>query len=591
MAIFTRIVLICLLTATALRVSATELPDWNVPKKIIYFGWGDLTASFLKDNIGDMGKKSPFDGVGILLRGQGEINGKNVTVLSRHIFINQKWKYEWFANDVKILKEVKSTQFTDNFLRASTLPGNIDWFDDNGWEAVTNNFAILARIARETGCKGIQYDPEYYPNPVPEYCNVKIGQPQFQYNPDCGKSFDECWAKARERGHQLLTAVGKEFPQIKILMFYGVSECYRKNSYTNPYPLLRSHVSGLYLPFLNGMYDAMTPEMTFIDGSEWDGYMSKDPICYNTAVVRFHKMARLLVDKKNHNKLGQTQFAPAFYMDAYFPPTSKLSYDVLPDKPIDDIKPRLAALETNLESALDVCDEYVWVWGEQGRWWGDEKYLKFKSWEEKAPGITQAMLRAKQQLAYAEKKVIEAKLPNLLTNGDFEKTVLGVQQLSTSAPLDVRKSEILNWGIWQQKPPQGVDYGTFKLVQGKGYQNSTAVLASDFVNFGCLVSFTRVIPGKHYLIRGKMLSEGNGAASLSITWRTGTPPVWYRNDALAPDLTIAPEPIKDSEWKRFAVVVRVADNVTELGIQPSVIPQKQKADKVYFDDFEIYQLD
>lgn len=580
-----------LLAANLCTALAAEPADWKVSKKLLYFGWGDITPSFLNANITEMEKHSPFDGVGIIITGQGDVKGKKTGIISRYAFSTLKWKYEWFESDVKILKNIKFKQFSDNFIRASTLPGDVEWFDDKGWDAVCNNFMILAKIAKETGCKGIQYDPEYYPNPLPEYCDSKIGQAQFQYNPASGKSFEESCDKARERGQQLISAMGKEFPQIKLLMFYSFSECYRQNFYDNPFTMLRYHVSGLYASFLNGLYDGMMPEMTFIEGSEFDGYVSKNPAFYYRALARYHKMTKIFLDRKNHAKLSRTQFAPALYMDAYFPSKSKTFWDILPDVETENVKPRLSSLETNLETAFDISDEYVWVWGEQGKWWGDDKFLKFKAWQEKIPGITQVMRRAKNQLDFALKNDGAEKNPNLLPNGDFEKPALKISQPDKAAPVDVRESTIPNWSIWQQKPPAAAGYGNFELINGKGYNGSVAVLASNFATVGSLVSFTKVIPGKRYLVKGKMLSEGNAAAYLSITWRTGSPPVWYRGDVLAPDIFVAPKPIENSDWKSFEIVVKVPENATEMGVQPSVIPQKNEKDKIYFDDLGIYQLE
>ena len=68
---------------------------------------------------------------------------------------------------------------------------------------------------------------------------------------------------------------------------------------------------------------------------------------------------------------------------------------------------RVSLLHRNLVSAFSVADEYVWTWGERGRWWPGKSDKPGARWEEKAPGVTEAIRLAHDPAAYAEKIAAE----------------------------------------------------------------------------------------------------------------------------------------------------------------------------------------
>ena len=129
-------------------------------KKLIHAGWSDGNAAAVRANIGLMEKSAPvYSGMRIFITGKDE-NGKNVT--HRMMFGPRKFKYEYFKQAIEDLKATKFNIFTDNFIATGVQPGKIDWFSDTAWDGVCNNFAIFARIAKETGMKGLIFDSEEY---------------------------------------------------------------------------------------------------------------------------------------------------------------------------------------------------------------------------------------------------------------------------------------------------------------------------------------------------------------------------------------------------------------------------------------------
>lgn len=170
---------------------------WRPPqKKLIEAGWDTPTTGFLRENIKKMEESTPYQGIRIKLEGNGEGKGQHV----KTIFGKTRWQYEWFKDDVENLKNTDFKTFTDNFIATGVMPGDVDWFTDSDWACVCNNFALVARIAQETGMKGIVFDPEEYSSYLWSGTNVN------------GHSREETETMARQRGQEFGNALFKTFP-------------------------------------------------------------------------------------------------------------------------------------------------------------------------------------------------------------------------------------------------------------------------------------------------------------------------------------------------------------------------------------------
>ncbi len=374
---------ILILLAAAVFAYAENPLGGQPNKKLIRFGWEDITASSLLQKVKIFEERSPFDGVGILL--QGKIPDSKTVVTPRFIFDTKNpWQYEWFQDDVEKLKKVKFTKFTDNFLYASSRPGGADWFDDEAWAVVVNNFRIMARIARETGCKGITFDPEHYA------ANSKT---QFDYSPLTGHSWDETWEKACQRGREVASAISAEYPECKFMGFFWLSYAYDGAMSRNPYEAMAHHAKGLYVAFINGMYDNCGA-MSFVDGYEEHGYLSKIPEDYQQIVYRYQKILPKLLTPENRLKYhAKTSLAIAVYLDGYFITPNTTHWNMMPGVPLENVEERFALLTRNMKLAFEAADEYVWIWEERGSFWPRYNMTvhnyKVKLWEQHVPGITE----------------------------------------------------------------------------------------------------------------------------------------------------------------------------------------------------------
>ena len=147
-------------------------------------------------------EKQPFDGVVLEVTGR-TAEGKPCPAAAA--FCNQKWQRAWFQTNVDQLRACKCTRFTDNFITIGANPGDVDWFDDAGWRQIVEHWRIAAWLAKQSGCKGLLFDPEPYTPP----------HSQFSYAAQPGGStqFKSMRQKARQRGRQIMQAVVEEYPE------------------------------------------------------------------------------------------------------------------------------------------------------------------------------------------------------------------------------------------------------------------------------------------------------------------------------------------------------------------------------------------
>src|SRR5262249_21431760 len=153
--------------ATPAKESVTSTQGTG-PKKLIYYGWGIHDTQYVRDSWRQM-EEMPFDGTGIsvAIDRQAWQKGKTGTdnQLGWQVMGQRSFREEEFRDAITDLKEAKWTRFTDNFLPAAFCTGparGLNWFDEQWWHIVVNNFTVLAKIAAEGGMKGLILDPEHY---------------------------------------------------------------------------------------------------------------------------------------------------------------------------------------------------------------------------------------------------------------------------------------------------------------------------------------------------------------------------------------------------------------------------------------------
>ena len=135
------------LVVGAMFLSLLMLPSLAEParKKLIATGWDQATTAELRTNLVAM-EQQPFDGVVLYAHGH-DATGKSIPM--QGAFSTQSWQRAWFQSCVDDLKACKFQKFTDNFVLVYANPGDVDWFDDDGWRAVIEHWRIAAWLARQ----------------------------------------------------------------------------------------------------------------------------------------------------------------------------------------------------------------------------------------------------------------------------------------------------------------------------------------------------------------------------------------------------------------------------------------------------------
>ncbi|MBN1419599.1 MAG: beta-galactosidase [Planctomycetes bacterium] len=508
--------------------------------KLIELGWDIPSTAYLREHGHEMEQSAPFDGVILKVEFPGPA-GK--TLSSQHMWEKTPWTWEGLATALADLRACRFERFRDNFIRVNATPGDLDWFDDAAWRILCDKIALLGRLARDGGCRGICLDPESY------------GKPQFRYDPSSGKTFREMGAVARARGRWFVDALAREFPSAAILGLWFNSLNARAGRCDDPTAILVTEGYGLFPAFFDGMLDAAPPAMTFIDGCEhayrYDGDL--DYLRSYHVMRRPSGSASRLVSPENRAKYDrQVRAGFGFYLDAYINPETSPWY----------IGPgggtRLERLEANLAAAAEVADAYVWVYGEKFRWWPAGE----KHWEEAMPGITRAIEWARDPLAAARDRVAAARakgaLVNLAANAGFEEDALSA---------------------WQDEGSKG----TFAQDDDAG-NPAPSVRAARILN-GCLIQRIPVEPGRRYAVEADSLREGTSVPTIAVRWQDGDGK-WTRWNF---DRTI-PFLAGSGPWEHAFGWAQVPDGAGFLVVLLAVHNQMGDGDVCWFDNLGIYRI-
>ena len=328
-----------------LLLSACTAAHGGEKKKLIEFGWDEPDTGFIRKHIAEM-ERTPFDGCVFHVSYPKPEGGEGN-------FTWECWGTKAFTEKelkpaIEDLKATRFEQFHDNFLRFNVTPGKIDWFDD--FSAVLQNAGLAARIAREGKCRGILFDIEEYETPTFEYRTRR----------DAGaKSWELYAGQARQRGREVMAAFQKEFPEVVVFLTFGY--CLPWTQTENGKKPLAEVAYGLLAPFLDGMVEASTRPRNIVDGCEL-AYSFKD----TSRFAKYHQLMTegllpMVADPKKYRSAVSLGFG--IWLDYDW---RKLGWNT------NDLTKNFytpEAFEASVRKALEVADDYVWIYTEQPRWW------------------------------------------------------------------------------------------------------------------------------------------------------------------------------------------------------------------------------
>ena len=313
-------------------------------KKVVYYGWGLPDTQYVRDHWREM-EEMPFDGLGVVVAADRQLwqRGRKGTPnqLGWQVMSQRRFRREDFREAVADLKCARWQRFTENFLpvilSTSISTAGLNWFDDQRWQIIANNFAIVANVAAEGGMRGLIIDPEHYGVALFTYAE----QRKQEEHP-----FEEYVAMARKRGREVMKAINSQKPDAVLLSFYAYSLVAvqmdtRKSLADIQYSLLAA--------FYDGLLEGMVDRAQLVDGFEFAyGYKTREQ--FLAAHARIHGPARSLsaVPRQYRSRVNAGFGLRIDNKDGF-----------------DYFKPE--EFREALRHALELSDRYVWIYGQSPR--------------------------------------------------------------------------------------------------------------------------------------------------------------------------------------------------------------------------------
>lgn len=526
--------------------------------KFIELGWDIPATADLREHWREMEQATPFDGVMFRVEARDD---QGTRLSSESIWDAKSWKRDWLQPALADLQACRFERFKDNFVRFNATPGNLAWDDDAGWATLAEKAGHCAWLMKHGGGRGLALDFESY------------GAAQFRFDPAGQGEFPRVAQVARRRGSEFVQAVAREYPNAVLLALWLNSINGKAGRSTNPESILVSSAYGLLPAFIDGMLDSLPPGMILVDGCE-NGYYLDSAEAYLQAAHEIRSWngpsSRLVAPENRARYRQQVQAGFGFYLDMYLNPEGNRYYF----PPLNGS--RLARLQRNLGYAREAADEYVWIYGEQCRWWGPQRELpntagQGRLWEDAMPGITRAIAYTRNPLAAAKAELAELRqsgqLVNLAKNADFR------QAASSQAG-----SLPAGFGAWQDEKNATGQFAWDAAV-GDGAGRATRV------KWGCFIQGLTVQPGEEYAIESTCLPRGRTQPTLVIRWQTSEER--WTQEHLDQTFPFAPG---DGEWQSAFGVVTVPEGAGRLVVLLNVTGQSTDDDRCWFDNLGLYRL-
>ncbi len=498
--------------------------------------------------------KTPLDGCVLYLEATGK-DGKRIT--SRDIIHQPAWDYACLEPLVpKYRKLFTHKAFRHCFLNSYRAPRTrVAWTDDATWSKIAHNMRVAAKFAKACGFEGLQMDPEDYHH-----------QNQYLFLESDGASYDEVSALVRRRGREVFAGVFEEFPDVKLLSYWFLSMDNRCTGEMNG-KFLRGMMlrngSALWPHFVEGIFDALPPTATMIDGLESAYSWRASRMHYVMGSRYVHsELIHLLQSSENQRKYRmQLQNSFGVYLDGYSVKTNGMWYM----EPVDGS--RVEHLRRNLKQATTFADEYIWFWGEKGSWGG---LNGMPAWNSLLPGLHDAMLSIKSPEVIGRSIRLRAEageLENLNTNSACR----AVSEKAVPKP----------YGTWQELPKYKLRRGVFGSDLTCGHGDKCSLVAQG-VQRGC---FT-------FSVRDRRPGEIVGISFCSKGRHVSATVGWKRDgkwDWTIPTVTIPIASETDADgWTQTDWAVTVPDDADGFALMLGV--GQDAGEKCWFDDVMVIPM-
>jgi len=334
-----------LLLVAALGASVLLAAGCSPRKKLVEWGWDEPDTAFLRENLREMERTTPFDGCVFGVRLGREAGQASFTW---QFWGRRRFGEPELAQAFDDVRGLRPGRFGDNFLRVNVTPGDVDWFDD--FSSVTANARLAARLARAARARGVVLDVEQYQGQLFDYREQKLRalRPWAVYS-----------AQARRRGGELMVALQEGYPGLTLLLSFGHSLPWVQSEHGKQ-PLEECSY-GLLAPFLDGVLERARGGTRVVDGYELS-YGFRDPRQFEDA-RRLVKLAVLPAVGARDAYRRRLRLGFGIWMDYEWRRRGWSPTDTSKNYLTPESFGRVVA------AALRTSDEYVWIYGESPRWW------------------------------------------------------------------------------------------------------------------------------------------------------------------------------------------------------------------------------
>lgn len=503
----------------------------------------------------------------------------------------------WFQESIDAMRSVAPSQIQHNFLRVQSRPGNVDWFDDDGWALITETFRHAAYAAQASGMEGIIFDPEPYVDGFAQFDYIlQTGYGQ-QYN------FDDYAVQARQRGRQVMQAMLQEFADVTLVCLflnaYLVQNRFRGEVAINlqdPKLSLVHNAYGLLPYFLDGWLEASTPAVKIVDGNE-EAYYYNSALQFDLVRQKVLVEGQQLVSPENREIYQQrVQMGSALFLDAYGDEIEE-QFRV---EPPDGVTIEQQYVE-NVHNALRTVDEYVWTYAEYGRFWPlpTLAYRPSPFWHEKLPFLVDGLREARSGIA-VEPTRNENRASVDLQRGNRRRVeefaVAQYQQLVTSGivatenklrnPFLLRNQD--GWGFFESEsfPKTGE---MFWVEQGN---DSPGALRIQGSRLGSAFQAVEVTAGDILYMQTDVKRRGWAEPSIAAGFRRQDREflrLVSQERFLPVYMPVVSRP-KDEDWQTIAGAFAVPQEAVQMVFSLNVLGQRLEGDAVDFDNVVIVRV-
>ncbi|MBZ0293606.1 MAG: hypothetical protein K8L99_13645 [Anaerolineae bacterium] len=325
------VMLLCLSTPTSAQAD----------KRLIELGWDTPSLQEMPTYL-DAAQRTPFDGVvldvdiphdsrglGWTIFGKEQVDGNFLEALGA-AYSNLEWG-----------------RLTDNFLRVTVSPGNIDWFDS--FQSVQYNFQAVAQLARTLGFRGIMLDTEQYGE------NILFTYPRQLYKNL--HNYDEYHTQAYRRGRQIMRAMNAGYPGITVLLTYGTSLAAQRGSEFDG----SRHGYGLMVPFVDGLIAGADENTTLHDVFEGAYHFKRESEFRDAYLLIHQKSLQFARNPRLYSQKVQAGFG--LWLDH----ACTRNQGLQPGGCSGGYTP--ANIGPVVDVAMQYSDRYVWIYSQSISWY------------------------------------------------------------------------------------------------------------------------------------------------------------------------------------------------------------------------------